>query len=164
MSLQIVELDTKLHDRGRFDCGSKNRNFYLQNLANQHRKSGFSTTFVLSDSADPAGIIGFYSMSAAQIDLGNVPKEVRQKLPRIPVPAARVGQLAIGIEHQGQGFGAMLLQHAVKRALATRHQAMGVHAIIVDADSEDAASFYRKFGFKNCTGEARLLYLSLGKI
>ena len=163
MSLQIVELNPKLHDRGRFDCGSHDRNTYLQKFANQHRKSGFSTTFVLTDSSDSAGIIGFYSMSASQIDLRNIPQQARQKLPRIPIPAARAGQLAVSIEHQGQGLGAQLLQHAVKRALATRQQAMGVHAIIVDADTEEAASFYRKFGFKDCTAEARSLYLSLGK-
>jgi GNAT superfamily N-acetyltransferase len=164
MTLQIVELNPNRHDRKAFNCGTPNRNHYLQRLANQHRKSGFSITFVLVDSKTPMEIIGFYSMSAAQIDLGDIAEEEKQNLPKVPVPAARVGQLAVSLNHQGSGFGALLLQHAVKRALLTREHAMGVHMMIVDADSVSAANFYRKFGFKGCSATAHSLYLSLGRV
>ena len=117
---------------------------------------------MLTNKLDPAKIVGFYSLSAAQIELGNIPEEDWKRLPSIPVPAARVGQLAVSLGHQGQGHGSLLLQHAVKRALSTREQAMGVHMIIVDADFKKAADFSRKFGFKDCNTAAQSLYLCLG--
>lgn len=162
MALQIVELDPKLHKREAFDSGNDDRNRYLRKLARQHRRQGFSITYVLADTIDPTEIVGFYTLSAAQLELGNLPEKARRRLPKVPIPAARVGQLAVSVDHQGQGHGPLLLQHAVKRALATREQAMGVHVIIVDADSESAANFYRKFGFRDCTAEDRSLYLCLG--
>ena len=162
MPLQIVELSPTLHDREAFNCGNEDRNRYIQELANQHQRLGFSKTYVLTDTGSPAEIIGFYCLSAAQVDLGDIPEEDRRRLPRVPVPAARVGQLGVSVDHQGEGHGTLLLQHAVKRALTTREQAMGVHMIIVDADSEDAANFYRKFGFSDCNAEGRSLYLCLG--
>ncbi len=162
MPLNILELDSRLHDRKAFDCGNLDRNRYIWQLARQHRKLGFSTTYVLIHSDHPAQIIDFYSLSAAQVDFGDIPEQESRKLPRVPVPAARVGQLAVSLDHQGQGYGSLLLQHAVKRALATRDQAMGVHMVIVDPDSASAADFYRKFGFKDCNAEGRSLYLCLG--
>ena len=162
MPLQIVELNPGLHNREAFDCANDDRNKYIKELAHQHRRLGFSTTFVLINTEKPAEIVGFYCLSAAHLELGSIPEEAKRRLPRVPVPAARIGQLAVSVDHQGQGHGPLLLQHAVKRALATREQAMGVHMIIVDADSEDAANFYRKFGFRDCNAEGRLLYLCLG--
>jgi GNAT superfamily N-acetyltransferase len=163
MPLQILELDSQLHNWKAFDCGNQGRNRYIWQLARQHRKLGFSITYVLSNSEHPAQIIGFYSLSAAQLDLGGFPEQDSKKLPRVPVPAARVGQLAVSLSHQGQGYGSLLLQHAVKKALVTRDQVMGVHMVIVDADSESAAGFYRKFGFRDCNAEGQTLYLCLGK-
>ena len=162
MTLQIVELDPKLHIRQHFDCGNINRNLYLQKLAAQHRRSGFSSTYVLSDTKKPSTVFGYYSISAAQIELGVIPKQNLRKLPKVPIPAARVGQLAVDLKEQGKGYGALLLQNAIKKALLVREQSLGIHMIIVDADSQNAASFYRKFGFRECNSSGRTLYLCLG--
>ena len=162
MPLQIVELNPRLHNRKAFDCGNEDRNRYIKELANQHQKIGFSKTFVLTDTDSPTEVIGFYSLSAAQVNLGDISKDDRRRLPRVPVPAARVGQLGVSVDHQRQGHGPLMLQNAVKRAMSVREHAMGVRMLIVDADSEDAANFYRHFGFKDCTAEGRILYLCLG--
>ena len=47
-------LDTGLHDRRGFDCGVDALNDYLQRYADQHRRRGVSSVFVLTDSEDPA--------------------------------------------------------------------------------------------------------------
>jgi hypothetical protein len=67
--LDILELDGRVHQRGSFNSGNAGRDRYLRQFAGQHAKLGFSRTFVLLDSDLPEEIIGFYSLSAAQVDL-----------------------------------------------------------------------------------------------
>lgn len=163
MPLEVLELDPKKHDRARFECGDADRDHYLKRFASQHQKHGVSKTFVLVDSNRPREILGFYSASAAQADINELAGSDRRGLSRRPVPAVRVGQLAVATEYQGQGHGALLLGNAVKRALAVRNQSMGIRLVIVDAASEQAAEFYRKYGFKDCSESTQMLYLSLGR-
>lgn len=163
MPLEVLELDPKKHDRARFECGDADRDHYLKRFASQHQKHGVSKTFVLVDSDRPHEVLGFYSVSAAQADLNELTGKDRKGLPRMPVPAMRMGQLAVAREYQGQGHGALLLANAVKRALAVRDHSMGIRLVIVDAAPEQAAEFYRKYGFKDCSETTQMLYLSLGR-
>lgn len=65
-------------------------------------------------------------------------------LPKIPIPVARVGRLAVDKEYQGQGLGGALLFDAIMRATQTD---IGVYAVSVDAKDRQAADFYEHFGF-----------------
>jgi hypothetical protein len=57
--------------------------------------------------------------------------------------------------------GELLLQNAIKRVLQRRN-ALGVHAVVVEAKDSAAEGFYRKFGFRLCDPKSRQLYLPLG--
>lgn len=162
MSLQIVPLDKAVHDRKGFDCGNEARNQYLKTLALQHARRGLSRTFALADDSNPGEILGFYSISAAQVRVQALPNALASRLPRFPIPATRAGQLAVQKALHGKGYGGLLLQDAVRRSLAVR-ESMGVYLLLVDADSEQAAGFYRHFGFEECNSEVRTLFLGLGK-
>ena len=163
MPFELQELDGRVHQRKQFDSGNSQRDRYLRDLAGQHARLGFSRTFVLVDSGQPSEILGFYTLSAAQIDLGQLSEQEQARLPRLPIPAERIGQLAVSRRHQRKGLGALLIQHAVKRAIAVRDHSMGVYLVVVDADSESAVRFYEHFGFQPCNREGRVLYLALGK-
>lgn len=86
---------------------------------------------------------------------------LRRRLPRHPVPVARLARLAVTLGEQGQGLGESLLQDVVKRCLELRTE-LGIHALLVDALHERAAAFYRHYGFRETAAAALTLYLPLG--
>jgi predicted GNAT family N-acyltransferase len=158
--LEERALDTAIHDRKSFDCGVPELNDYLQRLADQHRRKGVSTTFVLVDTDAPGVILGYYCLSAAQIDVGQLSDADRKKLPRYPVPCFRMGRLAASKESRGQGIGKFLVACAVDRCLKARQDVAG-YALIVDAQSESAKQFYERYGFAAFADSPMALYLVL---
>lgn len=159
--MPIIELlDAARHDRRAFDSGEPFLDLYLQQQATQHHREGISTTHVLIDEARPADIIGYYTLAAAQMLLTDLQENDRRRLPRYPVPAIRLGRLAVNLSVQGRGHGELLLGHAVARCLALREQ-LGVRVLLVDALHERAAGFYQAYGFRLTTAQARTLYLPL---
>lgn len=161
--LVVGQLKPKRHDRDGFACGEPALDAYLRQQAAQHHRDGISTTHVLVDDADPARILGYYSLSAAQLLLTDLREADRKRLPAYPVPAIRMGRLAVSAGERGKGHGGYLLAHAVARCLGLREQ-LGVRVLLVDALNEKAAAFYRAYGFQETAGQAPTLYLPLGKV
>ena len=159
--LVVEQLKPKRHDRDGFGCGEPSLDAYLRQQAAQHHRDGISTTHVLADAADPSRILGYYSLSAAQLLLTDMQEADRKRLPSYPVPAIRMGRLAILASEQGKGHGGYLLAHAIARCLALREQ-LGVRVLLVDALHENAARFYRTYGFSESMANSHTLYLSLG--
>ena len=159
--LAVERLDGRRHDRARFSCGEPALDRYLRELASQHQRNGVSTTHVLVDPSNRSAILGYYSLSAAQVLLSDLSEGDRRRLPRYPVSAARIGRLAVASASQGRGHGAHLLAHAVERCLQLRGE-LGIAVIVVDALHEQAARFYRAYGFRETAADAMTLYLPLG--
>jgi ribosomal protein S18 acetylase RimI-like enzyme len=145
--LAVVRLDSRQHDREGFACGEPSLDAYLRTRANQHQRDGISATHVLIDETDPARLLGYYSLSAAQLLLTDLQAEDRKRLPNYPVPAIRMGRLAVAQTAQRQGHGDYLLAHAVARCLTLREQ-LGARVLLVDALNAKAARFYRAYGFR----------------
>ena len=162
MVLRIERLDGRRHRRDEFDSGVTALDAYLRERASQHQRDGIATTHVLVDDAEPGRILGWYSLAAAQLMLPELSERDRARLPRYPVPAARLARPAVDRHEQGKGLGAALLQDAVKRCLKLRGE-LGLRLLIVDAKDERAAGFYRAFGFTATADAAMTLYLPLGK-
>lgn len=159
--LVVEQLKPKRHARDGFTCGEPALDGYLHQQAAQHHHDGISTTHVLVDDADPTRILGYYSLSAAQLLLTDLQEADRKRLPNYPVPAIRMGRLAVSASEQGKGHGDYLLAHAVARCLGLREQ-LGVRVLLVDALHEKAARFYRAYGFREATANSHTLYLPLG--
>lgn len=162
MALGIERLDGRRHRRDGFDSGVPALDAYLRERASQHQRDGIATTHVLVDDAEPGRILGWYSLAAAQLLLEDLTERDRAKLPRYPIPAARLARLAVDRREQGKGLGAVLLQDAVKRCLDLRSE-LGLRVLIVDAKDERVAHFYRAFGFTATADTALTLYLPLGR-
>jgi len=156
MKLVIGELSSH-HDRAAFDCGEPVLNQFLQRLARQQSARDFSKTYVASP-PDAPQILGFYAISSGSIDFANWPPTLR--LPRYPVPVARLGRLAVDKLAQGQGVGAALLSHAVNSALMLSEQ-IGLYAMVVDAKDDAAAGFYTRHGFEPFPDRPLTLFLTL---
>ena len=133
------------HDRKAFDCGSPDLNDYLDRYARQNHESGGAKTFVAVSPAEPARVLGFYSISPGSVEFARVPARLTKKLGRYEVPVFRLGRLAIDRSIQGQGLGGDLLLAAGERALAVSAEVGGV-ALAIDAKDERAARWYERFG------------------
>lgn len=157
----VEQLKSRRHDRDGFECGEPTLDAYLRRQAAQHHRDGISTTHVLVDDAAPARILGYYSLSAAQLLLTDLQEADRRRLPDYPVPAIRMGRLAVATSEQGKGHGDYLLAHALARCLELRQQ-LGVRVLLVDALHGKAARFYRAYGFREAAANSRSLYLPLG--
>lgn len=126
-----------------FDCGESALNDWLHRRARVNQASGASRTYVLT-TAD-GDLAGFYALAAGAIASQDVPGALRRNMPD-PIPMIVLGRLAIGRPWQGQGVGVALLRDAVERAVAAS-RLIGVRGLLVHAISENAAAFYRRYGF-----------------
>ena len=154
-------LDPELHDRKAFTSGVAELDDYLQRFAVQQSKKGIAVVRVLIDTNMPANILGYYSLSAAQVEAVQMDERTQRTLQRYPVPCFRLGRLATHSAVRGTGLGRVLMGCAVERCLeAKKHVA--AFALVVDAKGEGARSFYEHYGFTPCRDDPMTLYLSLG--
>lgn len=153
-------LNARLHDRAAFDCGVAPLNEYLRRFALQDEKRNLCRSYVLVNTDAPERILGYYTLSSAQVEATDLTEDNRRRLPRYPVPCIRIGRLAVARESQGAGIGRRLLGLAITRCLAVRDQ-LGVFAVIVDAKDDAAIEFYRRYGFRQFTSKPDSLYLPI---
>ncbi|GHU46054.1 N-acetyltransferase [Betaproteobacteria bacterium] len=156
-------LDPKIHNRADFDCGVLALNDYLQRYADQHRKCSISSTYVLVEPEAPERILGYYTLSAAEIACALLDERERRKLPRYPIPCFRLGRLACHVDWQGRGLGKRMIASATDRCLIARTH-VAAYALTVDAKNDDARAFYTRYGFKPLLGQALTMYLPLAAI
>ena len=154
-------LDTKRHQLEAFSCGVPALDQYLRRFAGQHQRAGISTTYVLVDDQLPTHIMGYYTLSAAEIAHQRLSIREQQQLPRYPIPCFRMGRLACQQDHQGKGLGRLLLGLAVDRCLMAREH-IAAWALIVDAKDQQARAFYQHYGFTAFSDNPLMLYLPLG--
>lgn len=160
---EIHPLDSSF-DRDQFDCGNEILNKFLKSRARQNQEKGISRTFVAIENGDKGKrVLGFYTQSMAQVDLSSFPDEIKKKLPRHPVPTARIGRLATDMSSRGQSLGKLLVVDALRRVKAVSSQ-IGVYAVIVDAKDQDSISFYKRLGFVVSSSDPMMLFYSVSSI
>lgn len=149
------------HRKRDFSCGESELDAYLKQLAGQHAKRNVSRTYVAVRKDDLDYVLGFYTLSMAQVEYTELPETVQGKLPRnYPVPAARIGRLAVDNEAKGQRIGSGLLMNALARCAAIAKE-VGTAGIIVDAKHEQAKAFYMKYGFTAFTEKPLTLFIPM---
>lgn len=140
-----IELLSKKHDRNTFECGVDALDRYIRKHASQDSRRRVARLFVATLD-DSRLVAGYYTLSAAGVEHGDLPENVRRGLPRYPVPMARIGRLAVDKKFQGKGLGSYLLVDALQRVMMAS-QVVAIYAVIVDATDESAKRFYLKYGF-----------------
>lgn len=151
------------HDRTAFSCGVASLDHYLKEVAGQDQRRHVAAVFVLVERATRA-IAGYYTLSAAAVELASLPDTTRRHLPRYPaVPATLIGRLAVNKAHQGRGIGGLLLISALERSLRQCAEVASA-LIVVDALDENAASFYRRFGFSPIPDEPNRFFMLMSTV
>jgi GNAT superfamily N-acetyltransferase len=154
------ELLSREHDREHFDCGVEPMNAYLRQTARQHQERGISRTFILTE--DGKTVFGFFTLAATEGFAGDLPSAITKRLPS-RIPAVILARLAVDVRHQRRGYGAALLAEAFLRVASASNQ-LGIAGLFVDAKDEQAAAYYRKFGFVPFVSNSRRLFLPLASI
>lgn len=145
---------SKHHDRASFDCGNAPMNAYLKTMANQHAKKGISVTHIL---ADNSMIKAFYTLSNIHINnyerqLAGYPNEI---------PAILIGRIGVNKPFQGQGLLKECLTNAFENVFKIA-KVSGIAFIVVDAKTDQLATYYQSIGFSLLVGN-RLIF-SVSKI
>ncbi len=136
---------------------------YLKRQAMQDLEKGAAAPVALVH-PDGTTIIGYYTLSAAQVDLDRIPPAVGRKLPKYPViGAVRLGRLAVDDRFLGQRFGEELLMNALDRAESSTRIVASAF-IIVDAKDADAIRFYAKYGFHQFADNASQLFITMSEV
>jgi GNAT superfamily N-acetyltransferase len=145
------------HRTDAFDCGEPALDDWLRRRALPNQASGASRTFVVADTG--GRVLGYYALAAGAVARASAGRQLRRNMPD-PLPVVVLARLAVDRTAQSQGIGAGLLQDAVKRALSVAGNA-GVRAVLVHALNDEAAGFYRRYGFRPSAINPRVLLLPL---
>jgi len=140
-----IETLSQNHNRSKFDCGVKELNQYLKNIARQHLNKGLSRTFVLIDDNLPTQIMGFFTLAFCEIRVEKLPRKFAKKYPPI-LPDAKLARLAVSKDQQSQDLGTMMMMNAIERVI-TVSEHLEIIGFFVDAKNDQVKTYYEQFGF-----------------
>jgi GNAT superfamily N-acetyltransferase len=131
-------------DRALFRSGNIDLDRFFQRYAGQNQfRHHIGTTWV---AVVERRILGFATVSAAHLEVGELPDDLRRKLPAYPLPVLRLARLAVAEEAKGQSVGRALLRAVFTLAWRMADE-FGCVGVVVDAKAE-AEGFYQRLGFR----------------
>ena len=139
-----------------FDCGKSPLNDFLILTAISNQRAGYSRTFVIADAE--FRVAGYYSLCASMITRQAAPRDIGGHGSPKEIPVVLLARLAVDSRYHGQGLGALLLKNALASA-ATASENVGIRALMVHAIDDQAAHFYRRYGFRSVKDDNRTLFL-----
>ena len=139
-------------DRDLFDCKRDSLNDWFRRHAWFNQVNGISRVNVIAD-AVTGRIVGYVTLSAAQIERAFLPKSMQRNRPE-QVPALLLGQLAVDKDYQGQGHGADLLLFALRAAMRAS-DSVGSMGVITHPLDEALRGFYARWGFQDLPFDPR---------
>ena len=154
-------LDKNIHNRADFDCGVPVLNHFLQTKASKEMQQNLNTTYVSTTDEENTlkPILGYYTLSASSLVLSSVPANLAKHVPpNYQLPTERIGRLARDKNYPGTG--GILLKDALLR-IAKTSDSIGIYGIEVDAKTDEAKSFYEKYGFISLVDNQYSLFLPL---
>lgn len=157
-----VEVLTASHDRTAFHSGVPELDRYLHHQAGQDARRKVAAPFVLVDGT--GSILGYYTLSAYGIRLGELPEAIAKKLPRYPLlPATLLGRLAIHSSCRGRNLGRYLLMDALHRSWRNTSEVASV-GVVVEALDETARTFYLHHEFVPLQDHPDRFFLAMATI
>ncbi len=142
----------KADNRSQFDCGRESLNVWFQRHAWANHEAGISRTSVICNVAT-SEIVGYVSLSAAQIERAFLPKSDKPHKPD-PVPVTLLGQLAIHKDRQREGHASSLLRFALRTALRASRD-IGSFGVIAHPVDDQVRAFYARWGFRDLPFDPR---------
>lgn len=147
------------HELDDFDCGIPELNEWLHDRARRNERQDISRTFV---ACRGTRVVGYFALAAGSVARIDAPKPLTRNSPD-PIPILLLGRLAVDRREQGAGLGGFLLRDALLRCLKAT-EAIGARAVMVDAISDDAIAFYRRYEFVPSPVNPAMLFLPISFI
>ncbi|MDR2186626.1 MAG: GNAT family N-acetyltransferase [Azonexus sp.] len=160
MAISSPEPLTAGHDVSAFSCGKPALDRWLQTRALANQEKGFTVVMVVHEGGR---VIAYYGLAPTSIIPARLPRSIRTGQPPDPVPCLLLGQLATDQGWAGKGIGVGLLKHALHRCVAAS-RLIGGRALLVNAVDEDAATFWRRWGFRPAKDDPLILFRSIADI
>ena len=145
---------SKHHKRDHFECENEALTHYLKEHASQDLKRNLALCFVATDTTNR--ITGYYTLSNGSIPRDQLPEAVSRKLGYKQIPVTLLGRLARDISKRGTGLGESLLMDALYRSYHAAKESTGSLAVVTDPIDDNAAGFYKRYGFIRLEGSKRL--------
>ena len=149
------------NQRRTFSCGIVPLDEYFKQFSKGNHLKNIGKTFVLVE--DKTIVIGYYTLCMGNIDFRLLPKDFCTKLPKYPIPIARMARLAVNVGHQRKRWGEFLLVDALRR-IKQASASIAAFGVVVDAKDEQAKAFYLRFGFKSFSDNDLCLFLPIEDI
>lgn len=157
MALSAPEFITAAHEVAQFTCGKPALDHWLQRRALSSK--GFTAVTVVHEAQR---VVGFYGLAPTAVVADVLPRPVRGGQPPDPVPCLLLGQLATDVEWAGQGIGAGLLKHALRRCVDASRQ-IGEYVVVHAVDTE-ASEFWQRCGFIPSRDDPLVLFQAIARI
>jgi len=139
-----VRLLSPADDRSSFESGNIDLDRFFRRFAGQNQfRHHIGATYV---AAEGERLLGFATVTAGHIEIDDLPKSKRKKLPHYPLPILRLARLAVDQNARGRGVGKLLLR-AVFQIAREMAESVGCVGVVVDA-KPDAVTFYERYGFE----------------
>lgn len=152
------------HDRAAFSCGNVSLDRYIREQASQDVKRGLAAVFVIAGKDEPRIILSYYTLSCRELKIEQLPPKIAMKAGKYGyVGVTLLGRMAVAEKCKGTGLGALTLMNALEKSLNAARD-VASWAVFVDAIDDDAASFYRKYGFIELPEDPRRLFLPMNTI
>lgn len=145
--LRPVEALSEDHRLDDFGSGVEILDRWLRQSARTAAAAGTAATYVLNRGDK---VVGYYALAMSSVSHAGAPARLRRGMPD-PVPVVLLARLALDRAERGKGLGGDLLIDALRRCGRGARE-FGARAVVVDAIDEDAAAFYRHFGFFELEG------------
>jgi GNAT superfamily N-acetyltransferase len=135
------------HKREIFHCASRSIEEYLRTLARKQDRNNSTRVHVYANTN--GRIAGYFTLSAATLELRDLPEEIQRGRPKFPLPATLLGRFGVDREFENRGLGSLLLGLALVNAYAASKRIASAAIVLTIASdaSERASALYRKYGF-----------------
>lgn len=155
-----VEPLTPRHALAEFDCASEAQTTWLRRHAVQAHASGTSRVYVVRRLADDQ-VIGFHALASGAVLPADASERLVKGVGAHPIPVVVLTRLGVDRSEEGRGLGRALVVDALRRVAAAA-DVIGVRALLIHAENEDARRFYlRLAAFESSPADPRHLILLL---
>jgi len=137
------ELLGPAHDLSIFESGKPELDTWLRESARHADAMSTGRTFVWHDGGGT--VVAYFTLAAHLVARPDVPSKVGRGSPDA-IPAVLLARLALDRTLHGRRLGGELLWDALSRVAAASRQ-VAARVVVVDAIDDDAARFYRHYGF-----------------
>ena len=137
-----VESLSRDHETAGFDCGSGAQTTWLRRHALQAHQSDTARVYVVCGTGTRR-VVGYYALTAGSVAHDGVPPRTIKGLGRYPIPVILLTRLGVDVAEQGRGLGSALVRDALLQTAAIADR-VGVRALLIHAETPEAAEFYRR--------------------